>query len=74
MHDAPLDFLEQLARATVGVEIEITSLEGKFKLSQNRSDADVHGVISGLDSSASAHGRAVANAMREHARPETPPR
>ena len=62
---APL--LEQLARATVGVEIEITSLEGKFKLSQNRSEADVHGVIAGLDASPSAHDHAVADAMRERA-------
>ena len=70
MHDAPLDFLEQQARAIVGVEIDITSLEGKFKLSQNRSDADVHGVISGLEASTSTHDRAVADAMREHARPD----
>lgn len=69
MHDAPLDFLEQQARAIVGVEIDITSLEGKFKLSQNRSDADVHGVISGLEASTSTHDRAVADAMREHTRP-----
>ncbi len=69
MHDAPLDFLEQLARATIGVEIEITALEGKYKLSQNRSAADVHGVISGLDASASAHDRAVADAMRARATP-----
>ncbi len=70
MHDAPLDFLEQLARAIVGVEIDITSLEGKFKLSQNRSDADVHGVVSGLEASTSTHDRAVADAMREHTRPD----
>ena len=72
MHDAPLDYLEQLAKATVGVEIEITALEGKFKLSQNRSDADVHGVMAGLEASPSAHDRAVADAMRERAR-STPP-
>lgn len=65
MHDAPLDFLEQLARATIGVEIEITALEGKFKLSQNRSADDVHGVIAGLGASASPKDRAVADAMRE---------
>ena len=69
MHDAPLDYLEQLARATVGVEIEITALEGKYKLSQNRSDADMHGVMAGLEASPSAHDREVADAMRERARP-----
>jgi transcriptional regulator len=74
MHDAPLDYLEQLARATVGVEIEITSLEGKFKLSQNRSAADAHGVIAGLEASSSAHDRAVADAMRDRTpqRPASP--
>ena len=74
MHDAPRDFLEQLARATVGVEIEITALEGKYKLSQNRSAADAHGVITGLDASSSPHDRAVADAMRVRAEPDTPAR
>jgi transcriptional regulator len=69
MHDAPLDYLEQLAKATVGVEIEITSLEGKFKLSQNRSAADAHGVMVGLEASTSARDRAVADVMRERATP-----
>ena len=73
MHDAPLDYLEQLAKATVGGEIEITSLEGKFKLSQNRSDADAHGVMAGLDALPSARDRAVADAMRERARPTPAP-
>jgi transcriptional regulator len=60
MHDAPLDFLEQLARATIGLELEITRLEGKWKMSQNRSADDVDGVITGLSTSSSEHARAVA--------------
>jgi transcriptional regulator len=48
MHDAPAHFIEQLAKAIVGVEIEIVSLEGKWKMSQNRADEDIDGVISGL--------------------------
>ena len=35
-------------RAIVGVELLITRIEAKFKLSQNRPAADVAGVISGL--------------------------
>ncbi len=66
MHDAPEAFLEQLARATVGVEIEITRLEGKWKMSQNRSHADIEGVIDGLTTSASERERAVAEHV--HAR------
>ena len=61
MHDAPQDFLEQLARAIVGVEIEITRLEGKWKMSQNRSSADIDGVIKGLSTSSSDIARAVAD-------------
>ena len=49
------------------MEIEITALEGKFKLSQNRSAADAHGVMSGLEASTSAQDRAVADVMRERA-------
>ena len=36
MSDAPQDYLESMLRAIVGLEITITRLVGKFKLSQNR--------------------------------------
>ena len=36
MSDAPRDYLESMLRAIVGLEITITRLVGKFKLSQNR--------------------------------------
>lgn len=34
--DAPVDYIENLAKGIVGVEIEILSIEGKFKWSQNQ--------------------------------------
>jgi transcriptional regulator len=46
--DAPAEFVEGQLRAIVGVEMTIVSLEGKWKLSQNRPDADIDGVIEGL--------------------------
>ncbi len=46
--DAPPQFIEGLLRAIVGVELLITRIEAKFKLSQNQTAADVDGVISGL--------------------------
>lgn len=46
--DAPPQFIEGLLRAIVGVELVITRIEAKFKLSQNRPAADINGVISGL--------------------------
>jgi transcriptional regulator len=46
--DAPRNFIEGQLRAIVGIELEITRIEAKAKLSQNRPPADVEGVIAGL--------------------------
>ncbi|HTR96248.1 MAG TPA: FMN-binding negative transcriptional regulator [Trebonia sp.] len=46
--DAPRAFIEGQLRAIVGVELEITRIEAKAKLSQNRPEADIEGVIAGL--------------------------
>ena len=59
--DAPSPYIAGQLRAIVGVEIIIDRVEGKFKLSQNRSDADVEGVVAGLDA---AGGGELADAMR----------
>ncbi|HEU4559674.1 MAG TPA: FMN-binding negative transcriptional regulator [Longimicrobium sp.] len=58
--DAPAQYIEAQHRAIVGVEIEITRLEGKWKMSQNRSAADIDGVVRGLTESPDATDRAVA--------------
>ncbi|MCW5636140.1 MAG: FMN-binding negative transcriptional regulator [Rubrivivax sp.] len=46
--DAPADYLGQMLRAIVGIEIPVARLVGKFKASQNRSAADREGVARGL--------------------------
>jgi transcriptional regulator len=46
--DAPRQFIEGQLRAIVGVELLITRIEAKAKLSQNRQPQDVEGVIEGL--------------------------
>ncbi len=46
--DAPAAFVDGQLRAIVGVELRITRIEAKSKLSQNRSEADQEGVIAGL--------------------------
>jgi transcriptional regulator len=46
--DAPERFIAGQLRAIVGVELVITRIEAKDKLSQNRSDADAEGVVAGL--------------------------
>ncbi|WP_395701803.1 FMN-binding negative transcriptional regulator [Aquabacterium sp.] len=46
--DAPPEFTATMLRAIVGLRIPLTSLVGKFKLSQNRAAADREGVVKGL--------------------------
>lgn len=46
--DAPADYIEDMVRAIVGFEIEVSAIEGKFKGSQNRSAADRAGVADAL--------------------------
>jgi transcriptional regulator len=46
--DAPDDYVQQMLRAIVGIEIPMDRLIGKWKISQNRSDADRLGVAAGL--------------------------
>jgi transcriptional regulator len=46
--DAPETFIAGQLRAIVGLEIPIERIEGKWKMSQNRSEADRSGVAEGL--------------------------
>ncbi|MEE1654700.1 FMN-binding negative transcriptional regulator [Microvirga sp. CF3062] len=48
VNDAPAPFVAAQLKGIVGIEIEITRIEGKWKVSQNRSEADRRGVAEGL--------------------------
>jgi transcriptional regulator len=63
--DAPAEYIAQQMRAIVGVEIAIDRLEGKWKMSQNRSGADIDGVVSGLSASTEPRDRVVADLVAE---------
>jgi transcriptional regulator len=47
VNDAPREYTQAMLGAIVGLEIEITKLQGKFKLSQNRAPVDQKGVLAG---------------------------
>jgi transcriptional regulator len=66
--DAPERYVSGQLRAIVGVELVITRIEAKAKLSQNRADADIDGVVAGL--SARGHSESAADVQR--ARPARP--
>jgi transcriptional regulator len=46
--DAPPPFVAGQIKGIIGIEIEIERIEGKWKVSQNRSHADREGVVAGL--------------------------
>jgi transcriptional regulator len=62
--DAPADYIDSMLKAIVGFALPIQRLEGKRKLSQNRSTADIAGVREGLAASPDAHDQALAHLMR----------
>jgi len=66
--DAPPDFIARLSKAIVGIELVVTRIEGKWKVSQNRSEADAAGVIDALESL----GTPASNAMKELVRSRRP--
>ena len=53
--DAPADFIESQLKAIVGLEIEITKIKGKWKMSQNRPIEDAQGVAKGLSNPNDPH-------------------
>lgn len=63
--DAPDEFIAQQMKAIVGVELRIDRLEGKWKMSQNRSQADIDGVVQGLGESEAAKDRMVAAIVQQ---------
>ena len=64
VNDAPARFIAGQLRAIVGLELVITRIEAKLKLSQNRSAADVDGAIGGLQAVGDARSLATAEAMQ----------
>ena len=62
--DAPADYIERQLKGIVGFRFTIEALEGKMKLSQNRSEADRSGVAADLSVSPDVNAQAVAGMMK----------
>lgn len=48
VEDAPHDYIESMLKAIVGIELQITSIQAKRKLSQNKPRGDIAGIADGL--------------------------
>jgi transcriptional regulator len=63
--DAPEKYVELLKRNIIGIEIEVTKLEGKFKMSQEMGQGDREGVIKGFEALGTEVGDEVARVVKE---------
>lgn len=61
--DAPADYIEKLLRAIVGIEIPISRLAGKWKVSQNQPEVNRGGVVQGLRTHGGDAARVMADAV-----------
>jgi transcriptional regulator len=64
VEDAPIPFIQAQLKGIVGIEIPISRIEGKWKISQNRPEADRAGVIEGLEATGDGVSRAMADLVR----------
>lgn len=65
LEDAPAEYIAKMLNAIVGFTIPISRLEGKRKLTQNRSAADIAGVQAGLAASSELNDNEIAQLMRQ---------
>ena len=65
MQDLPETYVETMLKGIIGLDIAVTRLEGKYKLSQNRPAADRPGVIAALEAQDDPESHAVARLMRD---------
>ncbi|KAJ5095250.1 hypothetical protein N7532_007541 [Penicillium argentinense] len=62
--DAPREYIETLKKGIVGMEVEITRVEGRFKVSQEKRGMDREGVVGGLEAIGSARASEMARFVR----------
>jgi len=65
---APTDYVDGQIRAIVGVELKINRIEASFKMSQNKSKADLDGVIAGLQKAGKVSFSEAIDALRQEER------
>lgn len=64
--DAPDEYVDAMLKGIIGFEFVIERLEGKWKMSQNRSEADRRGVVDGLQAGTTPDEGIVASIMSRH--------
>ncbi|VDB83164.1 unnamed protein product [Peniophora sp. CBMAI 1063] len=67
VEDSPASYVEILKKAIIGIEIEITSMVGKWKMNQELSDGDRKGVVGGFEVLGGDAGVCMAQIIQERA-------
>lgn len=70
VEDAPGSYIDLLKKAIIGIEIEITDMGGKWKMSQEMKGADSQGVEDGFNALGTDEGRQVAEMVRSRRKGE----
>ncbi|KAF5337658.1 hypothetical protein D9758_012996 [Tetrapyrgos nigripes] len=65
VEDSPETYVALLKKAIIGIEIEITDIGGKWKMSQEMKGGDHEGVIEGFEAMGSEAGKAMAETVRQ---------
>jgi len=63
--EAPVNYVNLLRQAIIGIEIEIDRMEGKFKMSQDKGDGDWKGVVDGFASLGTDVGDEISRTVKE---------
>jgi transcriptional regulator len=67
--DAPVPYIDAQIRGIVGIELVVTDMQGKWKVSQNRTESDREGVIGGLRAQAEEEAHVMAELVETRLRP-----
>ncbi|EJD34491.1 negative transcriptional regulator [Auricularia subglabra TFB-10046 SS5] len=67
--DSPRNYIELLKKAIIGIEIEITDMGGKWKMSQESTHGDLEGVIKGFAALGTDVGKEISETVRQRAPP-----
>ena len=70
MDDAPEKFIEFKKKNIIGIEVEVTRLEGKWKMGQELREGDREGVVEGFRKMGTEEGEAIAKTVEEKGRGE----
>jgi len=64
--DAPMQYIQRMLAAIVGLEIEILSITGKWKVSQNQPEINKQGIVAGLSNEETSDSLNIANLVQTH--------